>query len=234
MTNLIFYTNPQSRGQIVRWMLEEVGATYETQILTYGGTMAQEPYASINPMKKVPAIQHRGQVVTEVAAICAYLADAFPEVGLAPPPAERGDYYRFLFFAAGPLEMAFGLKAINYDPPADKQPMFGHGSHQRCFSALEQMLAGRDYATGRFSAADLYLSSQLGFMLTFGLIEGTPTLRLCRALPGPGGLPPGKAARCRGGGGHVGAGLTSCLWCRVRSTAVLHSVAHERSRRGPP
>jgi glutathione S-transferase len=73
--------------------------------------------------------------------------------------------------------MAFGLKAINYDPPADKQPMFGHGSHQRCFSALEQMLAGRDYATGRFSAADLYLSSQLGFMLTFGLIEGTPTLR---------------------------------------------------------
>lgn len=177
MTDLTFYTNPQSRGQIVRWMLEEVGEGYETQILTYGGSMGEEPYASINPMKKVPAIRHGDRVVTEVAAICAYLADAFPSSGLAPPLSDRGDYYRFLFFASGPLEMAFSLKAIDYDPPADKQPMFGHGSHERCFAALEAMLGGREYVTGRFSAADLLLSSQLGFIMTFGLIEGTPILR---------------------------------------------------------
>lgn len=177
MAELVFYTNPQSRGQIVRWMLEEIGVPYETEILTYGGTMTQEPYKSINPMMKVPALRHGDKVVTEVAAICAYLADRFPEAGLAPPPAERADYYRFLFFAAGPLEMTFSLKAIQYDPPADKQAMFGHGSEARCFGALDAMLQGRDYVTGRFSAADLYLSSQLGFMMTFGMIEGTPLLK---------------------------------------------------------
>ena len=177
MADLIFYTHPQSRGQVVRWMLEEVGEPYETEILTYGGTMACEPYKSINPMMKVPAIRHGGKVVTEVAAICAYLADAFPDVGLAPPLQDRADYYRFLFFAAAPLEMVFSLKAIEYDPPADKQGMFGHGSEARTFAALDTMLEGRDTVTGRFSAADLYLSSQLGFMMSFGMIEGTPLLK---------------------------------------------------------
>jgi glutathione S-transferase len=176
MTDLIFYTNPQSRGQIVRWMLEEVGATYETQILTYGGTIAEEPYRSINPMMKVPAIRHGHRVVTEVAAICAYLADAFPDAGLAPPPAERADYYRFLFFAAGPVEQLFSLAAIQYDPPPEKQGMFGHGSRDRCLAGLERMLEGRDYATGRFSAADLYLSSQLGFMINFKMLDPSPAI----------------------------------------------------------
>lgn len=178
MTDLTFYTNPQSRGQIVRWMLEEVGVPYDTQILTYGGSIAEEPYKSINPMMKVPAVRHGDKVVTEVAAICAYLADAFPAAGLAPPPSDRADYYRFFFFAAGPLEMTFSLKAIQYDPPADKQAMFGHGNEARCFAALDQMLAGRDYACGdRFTAADLYVASQLGFMMMFGMIEGSPTLK---------------------------------------------------------
>ena len=109
MTDLTFYTNPMSRGQTVRWMLEEFGEPYETEILQYGTTMKPEPYLSINPMGKVPAVRHGGKVVTEVAAICAYLADAFPAAGLAPPVADRADYYRFLFFAAGPLEQAFSL-----------------------------------------------------------------------------------------------------------------------------
>lgn len=178
MTDLTFYTNPQSRGQIVRWMLEEVGAPYETEILTYGGTMVEEPYKSVNPMMKVPAIRHGDKVVTEVAAICAYLADAFPDAGLAPPSADRADYYRYLFFAAGPLEMTFSLKAVQYDPPVDKQAMFGHGSEARTFAALEQMLGDRDYVCGdRFSAADLYLASQLGFMMMFGMIEGSDVLK---------------------------------------------------------
>jgi glutathione S-transferase len=171
MSDLIFYTNPQSRGQMVRWMLEEVGVPYRTECLTYGGTMKSEPYLSVNPMGKVPAIQHDGKVVTEVAAICAYLADAFPQAGLAPPPAERADYYRYLFFAAGPVEQAFSLKAVGFEVPQDKQGMFGFGNHNSTFAALTRMLEGRDYITGRFSAADLYVAAELGFMMGFGMLE---------------------------------------------------------------
>jgi glutathione S-transferase len=171
MSDLIFYTHPQSRGQMVRWMLEEVGVPYRTECLTYGGTMKSEAYLSINPMGKVPAFQHDGKVVTEVAAICAYLADAFPEAGLAPPPAERADYYRYLFFAAGPMEQAFSLKAVGFEVPQDKQGMFGFGNHNSTFAALTRMLEGRDYITGRFSAADLYVAAELGFMMGFGMLE---------------------------------------------------------------
>ena len=173
MADLTFYTNPQSRGQMVRWMLEEVGAPYDTECLTYGGTMKAEPYLSVNPMGKVPAIKHNGKVVTEVAAICAYLADAFPEAGLAPPPTERADYYRYLFFAAGPMEQAFSLKAVQFEVPQDKQGMFGFGNHASTFSALTRMLEGREYITGSFSATDLYVAAELGFMMAFGMLEKT-------------------------------------------------------------
>lgn len=171
MSDLIFYTNPQSRGQMVRWMLEEVGAPYRAEYLTYGGTMKAEPYLSINPMGKVPAIKHGDKIVTEVAAICAYLADAFPEAGLAPPVTDRADYYRFLFFAAGPIEQAFSLKSVGFEVPQDKQALFGFGNHQNTFAGLATMLDGRDYITGRFSAADLYVASELGFMMMFGGLE---------------------------------------------------------------
>src|SRR5918994_5089424 len=95
---LVFYTNPMSRGRIVRWMLEEVGQPYRTELLEFGTTMKAPAYRAINPMGKVPAIRHGATVVTEAAAICIYLADAFPEAGLAPAPEHRGDYYRWLFF----------------------------------------------------------------------------------------------------------------------------------------
>src|SRR4030095_4608595 len=103
MADLIFYTNPQSRGRIVRWMLEEVGEPYETEIIPYE-EMKSERYLAVNPMGKVPAIKHRGHVVTEAAAICAYLADAFPQAHVGPREEEKADYYRWLFYAAGPVE----------------------------------------------------------------------------------------------------------------------------------
>jgi glutathione S-transferase len=105
---LVFYTHPMSRGRIVRWMLEEAGCTYRTEIVEYGTNMKAPGYLAINPMGKVPAIRHGDTVVTEAAAICAYLADAFPAAGLAPPAGDplRGTYYRWLFFAAGPIEAA--------------------------------------------------------------------------------------------------------------------------------
>src|SRR5215475_13649993 len=90
-----------SRGRIAHWMLEEVGAPYRYEYVSLeAGEQRQPKYLAVNPMGKVPAIVHRGTVVTEAGAICAYQADAFPQAGLAPPvdSALRGSYYRWMFF----------------------------------------------------------------------------------------------------------------------------------------
>ena len=173
--DLIFYTNPMSRGRIARWMLEEVGAAYRTELIEYGAQMKSEPYISINPMGKVPAIQHGQTIVTETAAICAYLADAFPDAGLAPPVQDRGAYYRWLFFAAGPLESAVTMKGMALEVPEDKRGMSGYGTMEAVVNALEQALSNSEYIAGeQFSAADIYLGAQIGWALQFGTIESRP------------------------------------------------------------
>ena len=175
MTDLKFYTNPQSRGQIVRWMLEEVGQPYDTEILTYGGTLKSDAYRAINPMQKIPAIVHNGKAVTEVAAICLYLADAFPDVGLAPHLADRADYYRWTLFASGPIEQAFTNKSMGWEPAADKQATAGYGSFERAVDTLEHAVTGKRFiANDKFSAADVVIGSQIGFMLMFGLLDPRP------------------------------------------------------------
>jgi glutathione S-transferase len=172
MTTLTFYTNPMSRGQIARWMIEEVGAPYDQVLLDYGTTMKAPDYLAINPMGKVPAIKHGDAVVTECAAICAYLADAFPEAGLAPDAAHRGDYYRWLFFAAGPLEQAITNKALGFTVPPEKAMMAGYGSFDAAMDGLEAAVKGKAFVAGdRFSAADVYLGSQIGWGLAFGSID---------------------------------------------------------------
>ena len=171
---LTFYTNPMSRGRIVRWMLEEAACHYETVLLEYGTSMKAPEYLAINPMGKVPAIRHGETVVTEAAAICAYLADAFPDAGLAPPPGNprRGPYYRWLFFAAGPVEAVVTGKALGLLAPPDKKTMAGYGSYEEVLDAVEQAVGGDGYLCGdQFTAADLYLGSQLGFGMRFGMIE---------------------------------------------------------------
>jgi len=178
--DLIFYTNPRSRGRIVRWMLEEVGQPYRTEVLDFGTTMKAPAYLAINPMGKVPALQHGNIIVTEVAAICAYLADIFPQAGLAPPPHDRlrGPYYRWLFFAAGPIEAAASNKALGFAVPAEREPMMGYGNYTRVMDTLEQAVARADYLVGdRFTAADLYLGSHIGFGLMFATIEKRPAFQ---------------------------------------------------------
>ena len=175
MSDLKLYTNPMSRGQTVRWMLEEIGQPYDTEILDYASTMKAEPYLSINPMGKVPAITHKGKVVTEVAAICCYLADAFPEAGLAPDPQDRADYYRWIFFTSGPVEAAFSNKAAGWEPAPDRQAMFGYGNYDLAINTLEKALAGKTYiASDRFTAADLFVGAMVNFMLQFNLLEPRP------------------------------------------------------------
>jgi glutathione S-transferase len=172
---LIFYTNPMSRGRMVRWMLEEVGQPYRTELLDYGPPMKAQNYLAVNPMGKVPALRHADVVVTECAAICAYLADAFPEAGLAPATSARGAYYRWLFFAAGPIEAAVTNKALNFALPPGRERMAGYGSFSDVMDTLELAVTNTEYlAGGKFSAADVYVGAQIGFGLRFGSIEKRP------------------------------------------------------------
>ena len=171
---LTFYTHPMSRGRIVRWMLEEIGQPYRTELLEYGTTMKAPAYLAINPMGKVPAIRHGDTVVTEVAAICTYLADAFPQARLAPPPGDRlrGPYYRWLFFAAGPLEAAVSNKAMGFVVPQEREKMIGYGRLEQVVNALEAAVSRGQYLVGDgFTAADVYVGSHIGFGMQFGTVE---------------------------------------------------------------
>ena len=176
---LVFYTHPMSRGRIARWMLEEVGQPYRTELMGYDTSMKAADYLSINPMGKVPAIRHGDTIVTECAAICAYLADAFPEAGLAPPHGDRsrGPYYRWLFFAAGPIEAAVLNTVLGVATPDEpkKRGMIGYGSLEAVLDTLESAVTDTEYlAGGRFSAADLYVGSHLGWGMQFGTIPKRP------------------------------------------------------------
>ncbi|MBB6179383.1 glutathione S-transferase family protein [Pseudorhizobium flavum] len=172
---LILYTNPMSRGRIARWMLEEVGVPYRREVLTFGGTMKGADYLRLNPMGKVPTLVHGDSIVTECPAICAYLADAFPQAGLAPPQRERADYYRWLFFAAGPLEAAVSNRALGFQVPEDRRVMIGYGSYAEVVETLENALTDRSYIAGSsFTAADVYVGSHLMWGMQFGSIDKRP------------------------------------------------------------
>jgi glutathione S-transferase len=178
MADYTFYTNPMSRGQIVRWALHEADADYEQVLLSYGGTIAGAEYLAVNPMGKVPALVHHhgghDHVVTECAAICHYLAEmTAPE--LLPRIEEKADYFRYLFFAAGPLEQAVVANSMGWSVEPDKQAMTGFGSYERATAALEVLMTGRDYVCGaRFTMADVYVGSQIDWGLQFGSIPTSP------------------------------------------------------------
>ena len=183
---LVLYTNPRSRGRIARWMLEEVGQPYRAEILEFA-SMKSPDYLAINPMGKVPAIRHGDTIVTEAAAICAYLADVFPEAGLAPLPGShlRGPYYRWLFFGAGPIEAANTNKALKLVVPAERTVMVGYGTQEGVLAALEDQLNRSKYIAGdRFTAADVYVGAQIGSGMTFGMIDKRPAFERYWALVG--------------------------------------------------
>ncbi len=183
---LVLYTHPMSRGRVARWMLEEIGTPYRTEVVDYGPAMKATRYLAINPMGKVPALTHGDVVVTECAAICAYLADAFPGAGLAPQPGDpaRGAYYRWLFFAAGPLEAATTNQSLGVTVPDAKRGMVGYGSVDEVVAALDRAVAGRPFIAGHaFSAADVYIGSHLMWGMQFGTIPKRPAFEAyCQAL----------------------------------------------------
>lgn len=163
-----FYTNPMSRGQIARWMLEEVGADYHEHLLDYGEALRSPEFLAVNPMGKVPAIVHDGRAVTEAAAICAYLADAFPAAGLGPLPHERAAYHRWMFFAAGPVEQGVTARALGWTPSTDQERTAGFGNYERMVDVLAGRLGEVEWIAGdRFTAADVYVGSQVDWGLLF-------------------------------------------------------------------
>ncbi len=181
MTELKFFTNPMSRGRTVRWMLEEVGVPYETKILDYGEDMRSTDYKAINPMAKVPAIIHDGKIVTEANAICVYLADAFPEARLAPSLAERDQYYRWILFAAGPVEASISNTSMGFELTEEQKPMSGYGDFERVCNVLKLAVSQTSYVCGEnFTAADVCLGSQIGFGLQFGILPSDPILESYR------------------------------------------------------
>lgn len=189
---LKFYTNPNSRGRMVRWMLEEVGVEYETIVLDYqqasqndqwGGAALERPtdadasaeqvrfFSEINPIGKIPALEHNGRVITESGAIIAYLADAFATAGLAPTDEEKANYYRWMFFAAGPVEQAVTNHRAGFVPLPEQEFFFGHGSYERTLAQLERAVTANAFVAGdRFTAADVYVGSHIGWGLGLGTI----------------------------------------------------------------
>ena len=177
MKPLTLYTNPNSRGRIIRWLLEELNVPYDVKVLQYGSEMKAADFLALNPMGKVPVIKHGEVIVTESAAICAYLADQFADKQLAPAPdsPQRGAYYRWLFFAAGPLEMATSAKAYNWRLDADNATAVGCGLYQHTIDALETALANGPYICGEhFTAADVYVGSHIEWGMMFETLEARP------------------------------------------------------------
>ncbi len=174
---ILFYYNPMSRARIVHWMLEEVGTPYRMELISFEkGEQKKPAFLAVNPMGKLPALVHRGVAVTETAAILAYLADAFPAAGLAPPPTapERGTYYRWMFFGAGCVEPAL-MDRMMSRPAPEKPGAMGYGCYEDTINTLEKALSPGPYILGqRFSAADVYIGSQIGFGMMMKSLEPRP------------------------------------------------------------
>jgi len=173
MSDIEFFTSKMSRGRIVRWMLEELGDPYETHWIEYGEQMKGAEYLAINPMGKVPAVRHQGHVITECPAICAYLANSYPERGLfRKDGAALADFYRWLFFAAGPLELLVSVRGMNWEVPEERRGTLGYGSEDVAFSAMERALEGREYICGdQFTAADVYFGSHIMWGMQFDAVD---------------------------------------------------------------
>jgi glutathione S-transferase len=173
---VIFYHNPQSRASTVHWMLEEAGAPYETRFISLKSGEQREPsYLAVNPMGKVPAIVHKGVVVTESAAICCYLADEFPLHHLAPAigDPQRGAYLRWLFFAPSCIEPACLDHALKREPA--NRGTAGYGDYETVMHVTARALTQGPYLLGdRFTAADVVLGSLLRWTMKFKITPELP------------------------------------------------------------
>ena len=178
MAEYTFFFNPMSRAQIARWALHEAGADYEPVFVAWD----DKPQALLeaNPLGKLPTIIHHhaghDHVISEAAAVCHYLAE-MSAPALLPTEHEKADYFRWLFFAAGPLEQAVTNKAFGWNPDEKQEMSVGFGNFERTIGALQGWFAGHDYVCGgRFTMADVYVGSAVDWGLQFGTIPGSDSL----------------------------------------------------------
>lgn len=177
---VVFYHWPLSRARMVHWMLEEIGTPYRVELVNIEKGEHKTPaFLAVNPMGKLPAISHRGTVVTETGAILTYLADEFPAAALAPRIGEpaRGAYLRWLFFAAACVDAALVDRMLGRPAP-ERVSAVGYGRYEHVVDALEKALTPGPYLLGeRFSAADLYIGSQIGFGAMTKALELRPVFQ---------------------------------------------------------
>ena len=180
MSSYTLFFNPQSRAMIARWAFAEVGIEPELVMVEWDDK--PQSLLEANPMGKIPTIIHHAsdgdRVVTEGAAICHYVAEAEGS-DLLPGPHEAADYFRWLFFAAGPVETAVTNRAMGWEPKDEKQEMtVGFGNFDRVMDTLDSWFQSHDYVCGdRFSMADVYVGSQVDWGLTFGTMPERDSLK---------------------------------------------------------
>jgi glutathione S-transferase len=177
MPQLTLYHATPSRSSITLWMLEETGAPYEIKLLKLAeGEQTKPDYLAINPMGKVPALKSDGVIVTEVAAICAYLADEFPEKKLAPPIGDprRGLYFKWLFFSPSVIEPAVQDKLFpRKEPP--RATAVGWRELDAVLDIVAKAVAPGPYILGeQFTAADVVVGSMLNWGMMFGFVPKRP------------------------------------------------------------
>jgi len=177
---LKLYSNAQSRGLVIEWLLIELGAEFEKIELAYHTEMKSESYLKINPFGKVPTLVDGDVVIYEMPAICAYLADNFFDQGLAPAldDPKRGLYFRWLFFAAGPWDAATTDRALKVEITDEQKMHIGYGNFQDTYTALIQGLEqAQPYLCGeQFTVADVFVGSMLFWQLKMAEIESHPAI----------------------------------------------------------
>lgn len=177
---LKLYSNAQSRGLVIEWLLIELGAEFEKIELAYHTEMKSESYLKINPFGKVPTLVDGDMVIYEMPAICAYLADKFFDQRLAPAldDPKRGLYFRWLFFAAGPWDAATTDRALKVEITDEQKMHIGYGNFQDTYTALIQGLEqAQPYLCGeQFTVADVFVGSMLFWQLKMAEIESHPAI----------------------------------------------------------
>jgi glutathione S-transferase len=179
MAEYTFFFNPMSRAQIARWALHEAGADYEPVFVPWDDR--PQVLLDANPMGKLPTIIHHhgghDHVVSEAAAVCHYLAE-MSAPALLPTEHEKADYFRWLFFAAGPVEHAVSNKAFGWEPDEKQEMSVGFGTFDKTIGALDGWLSSHDYVCGgRFTMADVYVGSAVDWGMMFGTMPESESFR---------------------------------------------------------
>lgn len=186
MSDLLLYHASPSRSSAVLWMLEEIGQPYDIHLLSLDAKENRQPdYLAVNPMGKVPALKHKGAVITEAAAICTYLADEFPQAGLNVPigDARRGPYLKWLFFAPSCIEPAVLDRFLKHE--GGPQRMIGWGDFDSVLGTMQKGLATGPYLLGdKFTAADVVMGSAVRFGMVFKMLPELPEFKAYSARLG--------------------------------------------------